>query len=161
VEAKLIQRQGMLLAGMACNVSLKDVQKRVTIHLAEKFMARKSEINNIMNTREVFGLSTDPENYNPDTDKFEFFIGVEVSATTDLPIDMVFREVPKNEYVVFTFKGPATNAGQVHDYLYTSWLKNNNYKLADLYNIEIYDERSKGPDSEESVTDIYYPVVKQ
>jgi hypothetical protein len=52
MEAKMIQRQGMILVGMACDVTLEDVQKRVTINLAEQFMARKSEINNIINTRE-------------------------------------------------------------------------------------------------------------
>ncbi|WP_018759389.1 hypothetical protein [Paenibacillus terrigena] len=41
MESKMIQRQGMLLVGMACDVTLEDVQKRVTINLAEQFMARK------------------------------------------------------------------------------------------------------------------------
>lgn len=44
-------------------------------------------------------LSTDPENYNPDTDKFEYFIGVGVCSTKELPKDMVYREFPKNEYI--------------------------------------------------------------
>ena len=161
MEAKMIQKQELLLVGMVCDVTLEDVQKRVTIDLAEQFMVRKSEINNIINTREVFGLSTDPEDYNPETDKFEYFIGVEVSATTELPKDMVYREVPKHEYIVLTFKGPAENAGQVHNYLYTTWLKNNEYRLANQYNIEIYDERFKGPEAEDSITDIYFPIVKK
>jgi AraC family transcriptional regulator len=162
MEAKIIRREGMLLVGMACDVTLEDVQtKRMTINLAEQFMARKSEINHVINTREVFGLSTDPENYDPETDKFEYFIGVEVSSSKELPKDMVYREVPKNEYIVFTFKGSFENAGQVHNYLYTKWLQNNDYKLSDLYNIEIYDERFKGPESEESITDIYFPIEKK
>ncbi|AOZ90796.1 GyrI-like domain-containing protein [Paenibacillus crassostreae] len=161
MEAKMIQRQGMLLVGMACDVTLKDVQKRVTINLAEHFMARKSEINNVINTREVFGLSTDPEDYNPDSDKFEYFIGIEVSSITEMPLDMVYREVPKNEYIVFTFKGPAENAGKVHNYLYTTWLKRNEYRLSGLFNIEVYDERFKGPEVEDSYTDIYFPIVKK
>jgi AraC family transcriptional regulator len=162
MEAKMIRREGMLLVGMACDVTLEDVQtKRMTINLAEQFMARRSEIKHVINTKEVFGLSTDPENYNPETDKFEYFIGVEVSLSKELPEDMVFREVPKNEYIVFTFKGPFENAGQVHNYLYTKWLPNNDYKLSDLYNIEIYDERFKGPEAEESITDIFFPIEKK
>jgi AraC family transcriptional regulator len=74
---------------------------------------------------------------------------------------MTYRRIPANEYVVFTFKGTAHNAGIIHDYLYTSWLKNNDYELCDRYNIEVYDERNKGPESEESITDIYFPIRKK
>ncbi|MGZ9584016.1 GyrI-like domain-containing protein [Paenibacillus marinisediminis] len=161
MEYKILDKDRMLLIGMACEVTLSEVQsERSTINLAERFMSRKEEISNVINTREVFGVSTDPEDYNPDTDKFEYFIGVEVNSTNEIPNDMVYREVPRNEYVVFTFKGSADNAGQVHNYLYTNWLKNNEYQLSGSYNVEVYDERFKGPFSEESVTDIYFPIQK-
>ena len=74
---------------------------------------------------------------------------------------MVISEVPQNEYVVFTFKGPAENAGKVHHYLYSTWLQNNDYTLSDRYNIEIYDDRYKGPEAEDSLTDIYFPLEKK
>lgn len=161
MESKIIQRDGLLLAGLAANVTLGDVEAGLTIRLGELFNARRSEINNEINAREHFGLSTDPDNYNPETDTFEFFIGVEVSSTDNLPDGMVYREVPKSEYVVFTFEGPADNAGPVHHYLYSTWLNNNEYQLASPYNIEVYDERFKGPHAAESVTDIYFPVCKK
>ena len=39
---------------------------------------------------EYFGFSTDPQNYNPEIDSFEFFIGNEVSSNEDIPEGMVF-----------------------------------------------------------------------
>ncbi|GMK41295.1 hypothetical protein PCCS19_43510 [Paenibacillus sp. CCS19] len=161
MESKIMQRDGLLLAGLAVNVTLGDVESGLTIRLGEQFLARRHEIRNEINAREVFGLSTDPDDYNPETDPFEFFIGVEVSSVDNLPDGMVYREVPKNEYVIFSFEGPAENAGPVHHYLYSTWLNNNDYKLASPYNIEVYDERNKGPKAVESVTDIYFPVVKK
>jgi len=161
VDNRIIQRDGLLLAGLAANVKLGEVEAGLTIRLGEQFIARRSEIKNEINSREVFGLSTDPDNYNPETDKFDFFIGVEVSSIDNLPDGMVYREVPSNEYVVFTFEGPAENAGSVHHYLYSTWLRNNDYRLAGPYNIEVYDERNKGPKAADSVTDIYFPIVKK
>src|SRR5690606_19664699 len=143
----IIEKPSMILIGLATNVTLFNVQhNRTTINLAANFLERKAEVVNCINKREVFGISTDPENYNPDTDPFEFFIGVEVSTTENIPNEMVVRQIPASTYVVFSFKGPSENAGAVHDYLYSTWLKESGYELAGLYNIEIYDERNFGPD---------------
>lgn len=161
MEYKILSRDRMLLVGLACDVMLADVQEKgTTIKLSEQFMSRRSEINRVINTREVFGVSTDPENYNQATDPFEYFIGVEVSSIAEIPDGMVYREIPSNEYVVFTFEGPIERAGQVHDYLYATWLRNHDYHLSGLYNIEVYNEGFKGAFAEESITDIYFPIRK-
>lgn len=162
MEAVIIQKPAMRLVGLATNVTLYDVQQnRTTLKLSANFMERRAEVKNCLNEREAFGLCTDPEDYNPEIDPFEFFIGVEVSSYEDIPTGMVVREIPANTYVLFTFKGPFENAGAVHAYLYSTWLKQSGYQLAGPYNIEIYDERNHGPESEESVTDICFPVRKK
>ncbi len=92
-------------------------------------MDRREEIGSCINEQEDFGLSTDPENYNSETDAFEYFIGVEVSSLEHIPDGMVYRRVPANKYVSFSFKGSASKAGAVHDYLYSTWLKENKYEL--------------------------------
>jgi len=86
-------------------------------------MDRKEEIVMCNNDKEMFGLCTDPKNYNPDTDVFEYFIGVTVSSCESIPEGMVYRKIPANTYVNFTFKGTAANAGSVHSYLYSTWLR--------------------------------------
>ncbi|BBH24515.1 hypothetical protein Back11_58600 [Paenibacillus baekrokdamisoli] len=162
MQAVIVDKPSMKLIGLATNVTLYDVQQnKTTIKLASNFLERRAEVINGINEKEVFGVSTDPENYNPETDPFEFFIGIEVSANENIPDGMVYREIPVNTYALFTFKGPAENAGAVHDYLYSTWLKQSGYELSGLYNIEIYDERNQGPDSEESITDICFPVRKK
>lgn len=159
MEAVIVDKPIMKLIGLATNVTLYDVQQnKTTLKLASKFLERRVEIKKCINDREVYGLSTDPEDYNPETDSFEFFIGIEVSSNEDVPEGMVFREIPANTYVLFTFKGPFENAGAVHAYLYSTWLTQSGYELSGLYNIEIYDERNHGPESEESFTDICFPV---
>lgn len=162
MEAIIMDRPAMKLIGLAVNVTLYDVQQnKTTIQLASDFLERKAEIANCINDKEVFGISTDPEDYNPETDLFEFFIGVEVASSDNIPDGMVYREIPASTYALFSFKGPAENAGAVHAYLYSTWLKQSGYELSGLYNIEIYDERNHGPESEKSITDICFPVRKK
>ncbi|MFC5406066.1 GyrI-like domain-containing protein [Cohnella soli] len=136
MKATIIDKPSMTFIGLAANVTLYDVQQnRTTLNLSANFMERRSEVNNCMNEREVFGLSTDPEDYHPEMDHFEFFIGVEVHSTEEIPYGMVVREIPANTYVLFTFNGPFENAGAVHAYLYSTWLKESGYELAGLYDI--------------------------
>lgn len=162
MEYIIIEKPEMKLVGLATKVTLNDVlEKKTTLKVASNFQERKNEIKYCMNKKEVFGISTDPEGYNPKTDQFEYFIGIEVSKKEDIPDGMVYREIPANTYVVFTFKGAFENVGAVHNYLYSFWLKQSGYELAGLYNIEIYDERNYGPESEESITDICFPVRKK
>jgi AraC family transcriptional regulator len=162
MEAVIVDKPAMKLIGLAAIVTLYDVQQnRTTINLGSNFMDRRAEITNYINGKAVYGISTDPEDYNPETDLFEFFIGTEVSSNENIPDGMVYREIPANKYAIFTFKGPADNAGAVHAYLYSTWLKQSGYELSGLYNIEIYDERNLGPESEESITDICFPVRKK
>lgn len=162
MDARIIHRAGMTLVGMATNVTLREVQDdKTTYSLANAFMNRQAEISLRSNIKEVLGLSTDPERYDPDTDEFEFFIGVEVSSPQDKPAGMIVRTIPANHYVAFTFKGTAEKAGAVHAYLYSTWLKENEFELSGRYNIEVYDERNYGPESEESVTDILFPIQRK
>jgi AraC family transcriptional regulator len=159
MEALIVEKPMLRLIGMAVQVTLHDVQiNKTTLQLSSEFIQRKAEIMNGLNGRVMFGVSTDPDHYNPDTDPFEFFIGQEVSSDSDIPDGMVYRELPANTYVSFTFQGHYDNAGAVHQYLYTRWLGDSGYELAGLYNIEIYDERNHGPESEDSETDIWFPV---
>jgi AraC family transcriptional regulator len=162
MEAIIMEKPAMKLVGLSTKVTLTDVlENRTTLKLASSFFERRAEIKNGVNQREALGLSTDPEGYNPDTDQFEYFIGVEVSSNDSIPKGMVYREIPASTYVLFTFKGPFENAGSVHNYLYSIWLKKSGYELAGPYNIEIYDERNRDPESDDSVTDICFPVRKR
>lgn len=159
MEARIIQKNAMLLVGLATNVTLKEVQEnQPTYALAQTFRERRAEIPMCRNPQVVFGVSTDPEDYQPDTDIFEYFIGVEVSSLEPVPAGMVARALPANTYVMFTFTGTAEQAGAIHHYFYATWLMQHPYELCGRYNIEIYDERHHGPESAASVTELCFPI---
>ncbi len=159
MKALMIEKPALRLIGMAVQVTLRDVQiSKATLRLSSEFIERQGDIQKRLNERVMYGVSTDPEHYNPETDPFEFFIGQEVSSDSDIPDGMVYRELLANTYVSFTFQGCYDNAGAVHQYLHTRWLTDSGYALAGLYNVEIYDERNHGPESEDSETDIWFPV---
>lgn len=152
----------MMFVGLAINVTLQEVQEsKPTYALAHMFMQRKAEVLAWSGNQVVFGISTDPENYDPDRDAFEYFIGVEISSPQQTPEGMLIREIPTNTYATFTFAGPAYHAGAVHSYFYSTWLRNNSYEWCGRYNIEIYDDRFQSPESEESVTDLCFPIRKK
>ena len=120
MEAVILDKPAMKLIGLTAIVTLYDVQhNRTTINLASNFMDRRAEITNYINGKVVYGISTDPDDYNPETEPFEFLIGMEVSSNENIPDGMVYREIPANTYAIFTFKGPFDNAGAVHAYLYS------------------------------------------
>src|SRR5690606_27344794 len=150
------------LIGQAMNITLDEVIKEKKPQLlASEFRKRITEISTALNELELWGVSTDPENYNQDIDHFEYFISVEVSSFDDVPEGMITKTLPANDYVVFTHRGLADNIGKVHDYLYTTWLENNDYVLNGLYNIEVYGERHKEEDPDNSEIEIYFPIKKK
>ena len=163
MEATITPKPAMRFVGLATTLTLAEVQAahRPTYALACRFTARQGEIPLCSHPQVVVGLSTDPEDYQVATDRFEYFIGVEVSSLTHIPAGMVVRAIPAHTYVKFTFRGTADQAGTVHRYFYTTWLKQQAYELDGRYNLEIYDERHHGPESATSVTDLYFPIRSQ
>ena len=62
MDAIIVDKPTMKLIGLATNVTLYDVQQnKTTLKLASNFLERRAEIKKCINQREVFGLSTDPE----------------------------------------------------------------------------------------------------
>lgn len=164
MEPVVVERKAMKFIGLAKNVTLAEAaEKGVKV---SDVMKRREEITNCINQEEVFGLFTDPDDYNPETDEFEFFIGLEVSSNENIPQGMVYREVPANTYARFTYQGPVEKKGeQVHAYFYSTWLRENDCVPAGQYNIEIYNKNnvdvfSEGP-VKETYEDIYFPIQKR
>lgn len=162
MEPIIVKKPIMRFIGLAKNVRLGVAALIRPVDV----LKRKAEITNCINEREVFGLFTDPEDYQPETDEFEFFMGVEVSSNENVPEGMVYREVPANTYARFTYQGSIERKGsKVHAYFYSTWLSENSWESAGLYNIEVYDERNKhlfteGP-LKDTHEDIYFPIKQR
>lgn len=85
-------------------------------------------------------------------------VGVEVQKIQDMQMELFAKVIPACGYAVFThhFKYGG------FDYAFTAaydWLKKSSYAAAYPFDIQCYDERFKGPDSPESVVEIYVPIV--
>jgi AraC family transcriptional regulator len=87
-----------------------------------------------------------------------FFIGVEVTAPDPLPLQFSLKNIPKAKYMHFIHKGLSRHVGYTYKYIYNQWLPKTEYKLNLPYNFEYYGDRYKGPDNDESESDIYIPL---
>jgi AraC family transcriptional regulator len=86
--------------------------------------------------------------------------GVQVQKIEDMPIELFAKVIPPCRYAVFThhFRDGGFNFAfkAVYD-----WLKESEYTAAYPFDIQCYDERFKGPDSPESILEIYVPIASQ
>ena len=93
--------------------------------------------------------------------KWFYLAAVEVTTLDEIPVQLVGKILPANRYAVFTHQGKLP--GQIAEtfrYIYGEWLPSSGYKQAAPYYLERYDTRFKGPDNEESHTDICIPIQK-
>jgi len=88
----------------------------------------------------------------------------EVTSYDDVPEDFVKYDIPNGKYAVCTFNGRnfedlVTNSlKKANDYLNGIWLPKTNYKHAETFALEVYDERSRRADYPEM--DIYQPITE-
>lgn len=72
---------------------------------------------------------------------FNYFAGVQVASFKDVDKKMQMIIVPKNKYVVFTFRGKNEDSMQpIIEYIYNKWLVNSSCQLSDqnLYDFVKY-----------------------
>ncbi len=87
-----------------------------------------------------------------------FFIAVEVSKITDIPIQFTAKTLPEQTYLKFLHKGRANTVGLTYQWIYDTWLPDTEYRLPHLYNFEFCGDQYTGPYDDESISEIYIPV---
>lgn len=88
--------------------------------------------------------------------------GIEVTEMTDLPLNCFAKTIPAGQYAVFTHKYSEGSYTQVYAQIST-WLKNNAPSDANAFEhfeVQVYDDRFKGPDNPESIVDFLIPLFK-
>lgn len=88
--------------------------------------------------------------------------GIEVSKVENLPINCFAKTIPGGEYAVFTHKYSQSCFAQVYEQI-NHWLKENAPAEANAYDrfeVQLYDDRFKGPKNPESVMDFLIPLFK-
>jgi len=139
------------LIGNSLTMSLADNK---TFDLFSKFMPRKKEITNAVDT-DVFDLKVYPSNYfsafKPTTN-FTKWALIEVVDFENIPNEMETFMLESGLYAVFHYKGLSTD-NRIFQYIYGTWLPNSNYVLDNRPHFEILGEKYKNndPDSEEEI----------
>ncbi|MCC2686561.1 MAG: hypothetical protein K0R75_3460 [Paenibacillaceae bacterium] len=155
METRIVEKDSFKVIGMTLETLLKDEREQRNIpKLFDAFAKRVAEIGNRENDRPI-GIFIDPPNYNPNSDKFKWIAGVEVSDDKVVPEGMEFFSFPKHTYASTTYRGSADVAHQAYNYLY-QWVRESEYKLADSFGIEQVLESN---DDGTVVMDLMFPVI--
>ncbi len=89
---------------------------------------------------------------------FEYVAGVEVADDQEIPKGMVYREVPENQYLVFTHHGKLDKLGETYKYIYETWIPQSNHKVhPSKFDMEVYTDEFI-MDSDESKFYIYVAI---
>jgi AraC family transcriptional regulator len=143
---------GKKLVGKRMSMSFADNK---TGELWRSFMPRRKEIQNNIGT-ELYSLQIYAplffENFNPDA-AFEKWAAIEVAGFDVIPNDMETFTLPGGLYAVFLYKGAASAAANLFQYILGDWLPNSEYTLDNRPQFEILGEKYKNndPDSEEEI----------
>ncbi len=143
------------IIGMSLETSLIDNK---TVQLFKTFMPRKKEVSNVI-SKDVFDIrvysSSYYANFNPATN-FTKWAAVEVSIFEQIPNGMKSITLEGGQYAVFTITS-AESTPSAFQYIFTQWLPNSEYELADRPHFDILGEKTqqRNPDAEE---EIWIPV---
>jgi len=80
---------------------------------------------------------------------------VQVDSLEDIPLEMVGKTIPANDYAVFSHKKGVDSLHVTYEHIYGCWLPNSGYELAGPYDLEYYDHRFNPDDLEDSEMFIY------
>jgi len=94
------------------------------------------------------------------SDEMFFFCAVAVKSPLDVPMQMSYKEIPSQEYLLFRHKGKANEVGYTYSYIFDEWLPDSKNHLPSLFNFEYYGEEYLGPYNDKSISEIYIPLKK-
>lgn len=122
--------------------------------LWKSFMPNRKEISNKV-TNNLVSISVYSPNHFEDfknTNEFEKWAAVEVTAFENIPPEMEAIVLPAGLYAVFDYKGVNTDYS-TYEYIFGSWLPNSAYLLDNRPHFEILGEKYKNddPNSEEEI----------
>ena len=158
MEPRIIELNEMKAVGMTVRTTV--VENKIP-NLWDKFMKRTSEIKNVNDKEICLGICFHDEMDGCSEDSmFTYMASKLVDKISDVPDNMLSRELSAETYAVFTHKGALDNLDKTYNKIYAEWLPQCNYKTAEADEFEWYDHRFKFG-QEDSEMFIYVPVVKK
>lgn len=119
-----------------------------TGELWRSFMQQRKEINNVIG-RILYSVEIyNPfyfQQFNPD-EEFEKWAAVEVSEINHLPQKMETIILPAGLHAVFLYKGKASEASAMFEYIFSTWLPTSDYVLDHRPHFELMGDKYKSED---------------
>jgi len=120
-----------------------------------QYFKNRHGVKNIVSELE-YGVNTGQEG-----GQFTYVFGQEVSKAEDIPECMVSKDVEASDYAVVTYKGSLKNLSDAFKFYFGTWLPQSEYTCVKRPQLEVYGKDFKGAESEESVMEIWFPIVKK
>src|SRR5690554_6442584 len=130
--------------------------------LWQNFMGQKHQITNVEGSDLYSAEVYDPQffkHFNP-SKTFEKWAAVEVSDFQNLPENMHPLIFEAGLYAVFTYKGPASKAPEMYQFIYSSWIPSSDYVIDNRPHVALMDE-NYDRSSLESEEKIFIPIKKK
>lgn len=94
-------------------------------------------------------------------EKCRFGLGLVISGKIKADNDFKITEIPQGSYAIFRFKGNYTELRNVYKGIYSEWFPDSGYAQRGTISFEIYiNTPSQTGNTDELITDIYFPIVK-
>ncbi|MTI49865.1 GyrI-like domain-containing protein [Sporosalibacterium faouarense] len=154
MEPKIIEKEKMIIVGMVATG--KDVGEVDIGELWDLFDSKRDKIKSKSSEKAYeihIGDNSEPKRH-------YCIVGVETKeGEGETPIEMITKIMPSCKYAVFTHQLKNGGYGGIYDHI-NNWIENSKYEEAYSFEIQVYDERFKGPNNPESILEYYIPVVE-
>lgn len=155
MEPALVKKERMVIVGLRQHVL---PQGNEIPELYGKWAERSVEVEMAVSDR-TFGIEMAPLSGAAKENGIEFLVGAEVLAEAPIPDGMTSFAADAGYYAVFTYKGTLVYIRTFIDSIYRDWLPSK-WSVRGRYHFEVYDERFLGPFHEQSIMEIWIPVIK-
>lgn len=157
---KVVETKNIRVVGLAGRTKLSDNQ---LYNLWNLFLQRINELKYLkkpVTYYEVhpFESNLDLTEYTEDT-MFTKIAAAGVTQISNLPGEMIAREIKPGKYAVFTHVGSISNIQMSYDYIWGTWVVGASEVIDERDDFELYEEhRFKGLNHPETEIDIYIPI---
>jgi AraC family transcriptional regulator len=159
MEPRIVLFKECNFIGMKMKMSFANNKTR---ELFRNFMPRRKEIKNNIGL-EVYCIQEygdmDFTNLNP-TSEYVKWAAVQVTDFNYIPAGFNIITIPNGLYAVFLYKGAASQAKSTFQYIFTTWLPNSKYTLANRPHFDVLGEKYKNEDVN-SEEELWIPIKEK
>ncbi|GEL77616.1 GyrI-like domain-containing protein [Tenuibacillus multivorans] len=161
MEVKVEKREKVTLIGMEIKTygMMPKGAPHSILDLWDAFKEHINRIPNRVNQREAYGLTEFPSDWELGK-RFFYTAGVAVSDTSEVPEDMVVKEIPEKEYAIVQLRGASHEIGKGFNFFYNEWLPQSGYQKADPFEYEFYSD-DFDEDDPHTYLEVHFPVSKK